>query len=205
MEHFDMQSWYFRSLTPHYERHQSSKAHAIADKCCHSPIHRLACTLNHGRSCERCTHLGCLLYTTRSQVLTHTILQEEDAIYHKLCLIHLWFSMSVLAFTQLFPSIAHFSVQTRRSLGQLPSDNRAVPRTRAMSLQHPSAAFPVVFISSATIKPYKPKTSANIKISTMPTKSLGCCAIPLTPASPTIPIEKPAAMPASPTERPAPS
>ena len=40
---------------------------------------------------------------------------------------------------------------------------------------------------------------------TIPTKSLGCCAVPLTPASPTIPIAKPAARPARPTESPAPS
>lgn len=40
---------------------------------------------------------------------------------------------------------------------------------------------------------------------TMPTKSRGCCAVPRTPASPTIPIAKPAARPARPTDRPAPS
>jgi hypothetical protein len=28
---FDMQSWYFRSLTPHYERYRVSKAFAIAE------------------------------------------------------------------------------------------------------------------------------------------------------------------------------
>lgn len=38
----------------------------------------------------------------------------------------------------------------------------------------------------------------------MPTKSLGCCAVPLTPASPTMPMAKPAASPLSPTLSPAP-
>jgi hypothetical protein len=33
-----------------------------------------------------------------------------------------------------------------------------------------------------------PKTSAKMRIRIMPTKSLGCCAVPRTPASPTIPI-----------------
>src|SRR6266849_2406991 len=40
---------------------------------------------------------------------------------------------------------------------------------------------------------------------TIPTNNLGCCAVPRAPASPTIPMAKPAASPASPTERPAPS
>lgn len=43
------------------------------------------------------------------------------------------------------------------------------------------------------------------KALTMPTKSRGCWAVPRTPASPTMPIAKPAARPARPTERPAPS
>jgi len=38
----------------------------------------------------------------------------------------------------------------------------------------------------------------------MPTKSLGCWAVPLTPASPTMPIAKPAASPLRPTLSPAP-
>lgn len=38
----------------------------------------------------------------------------------------------------------------------------------------------------------------------MPTKRRGCCAVPRTPASPTIPIAKPAANPERPTDRPAP-
>lgn len=57
---------------------------------------------------------------------------------------------------------------------------------------------------SATMSPYNPSTSAKIRIKIMPTNNLGCCAVPLTPASPTIPIANPAAMPLSPTLRPAP-
>ena len=38
----------------------------------------------------------------------------------------------------------------------------------------------------------------------MPTNSSGCCAVPLTPESPTIPIANPAASPLSPTLKPAP-
>lgn len=56
----------------------------------------------------------------------------------------------------------------------------------------------------ATIKPYKPNTSAKIKIKIIPTKSRGCWAVPRTPASPTIPIAKPAANPLNPTANPAP-
>ena len=43
-----------------------------------------------------------------------------------------------------------------------------------------------------------------MRIRIIPTKSLGCWAVPRTPASPTIPTAKPAASPARPTERPAP-
>lgn len=56
----------------------------------------------------------------------------------------------------------------------------------------------------ATIKPYRPKTSAKIKIKIIPTNNLGCWAVPLTPASPTIPMANPAAKPEKPTARPAP-
>ena len=41
------------------------------------------------------------------------------------------------------------------------------------------------------IKPYSPIASAKIRIRIIPTKSLGSCAFPLTPASPTIPIAYP--------------
>ena len=47
---------------------------------------------------------------------------------------------------------------------------------------------PFEFMSSATISPYRPKTSAKIRMRIMPTKSRGCCAVPRTPASPTMPI-----------------
>jgi len=49
----------------------------------------------------------------------------------------------------------------------------------------------LAFINKATIKPYNPKTSAKIRIKIIPTKSLGCWAVPRTPASPTIPMANP--------------
>jgi len=45
----------------------------------------------------------------------------------------------------------------------------------------------------ATINPYNPRASAKIRISIIPTKILSCWPNALTPASPTIPIAKPAA------------
>lgn len=45
----------------------------------------------------------------------------------------------------------------------------------------------------ATIKPYRPKASAKIKIKIIPTKIFSYYAFALTPASPTIPIANPAA------------
>lgn len=56
----------------------------------------------------------------------------------------------------------------------------------------------------ATINPYRPNTSAKIRIRIIPTNNLGCWAVPLTPASPTIPIANPAANPEKPTAKPAP-
>jgi hypothetical protein len=56
----------------------------------------------------------------------------------------------------------------------------------------------------ATIKPYRPKTSAKIRIRIIPTNKRGCCAVPRTPASQTIPTAKPAASPENPTASPAP-
>ena len=55
-----------------------------------------------------------------------------------------------------------------------------------------------------TIRPYNPRTSAKIKIRIMPTNKRGCWAVPLTPASPTIPMAKPEARPLNPTLKPAP-
>lgn len=43
-----------------------------------------------------------------------------------------------------------------------------------------------------------------MRIRIIPTNKRGCCAVPLTPASPTIPIAKPAANPEKPTAKPAP-
>lgn len=56
----------------------------------------------------------------------------------------------------------------------------------------------------ATIKPYRPSTSAKMRIRIIPTNRRGCWAVPLTPASPTMPIAKPAARPLKPTANPAP-
>lgn len=56
----------------------------------------------------------------------------------------------------------------------------------------------------ATINPYRPSTSAKIRIKIIPTKRRGCWAVPRTPASPTIPIANPAAKPLKPTAKPAP-
>jgi len=45
-----------------------------------------------------------------------------------------------------------------------------------------------------TMRPYKAKASPKIKIKIIPTKILSCCALALTPASPTIPMANPAAL-----------
>lgn len=54
------------------------------------------------------------------------------------------------------------------------------------------------------MRPYRPNTSAKMRIRIIPTNSLGCWAVPRTPASPTMPMAKPAAKPEKPTARPAP-
>lgn len=71
--------------------------------------------------------------------------------------------------------------------------------------QQVTSCFAFEFINKATIKPYNPRTSAKIKIKIMPTNKRGCWALPLTPASPTMPIAKPAAKPDKPTDKPAPN
>lgn len=53
-----------------------------------------------------------------------------------------------------------------------------------------------------TINPYKAKASPKIKIKIIPTKILSCWAFALTPASPTIPIARPAARELNPQQRP---
>ena len=45
----------------------------------------------------------------------------------------------------------------------------------------------------AIIIPYKPRASAKMRIKIIPTKICSYCALALTPASPTIPIARPAA------------
>ncbi|ETO21383.1 hypothetical protein RFI_15821 [Reticulomyxa filosa] len=54
----------------------------------------------------------------------------------------------------------------------------------------------------ATIRPYKPKASAKIKIKIIPTNNAGCCPFALTPASPTMPIAMPAPKADNPTLKP---
>ena len=45
----------------------------------------------------------------------------------------------------------------------------------------------------ATMRPYRPRASPKMRIRIMPTKIASCWALARTPASPTIPIAKPAA------------
>ena len=54
----------------------------------------------------------------------------------------------------------------------------------------------------ATISPYNPSASAKMRISIIPTKIFSCCPKALTPASPAIPIAKPAARELSPQQSP---
>lgn len=56
---------------------------------------------------------------------------------------------------------------------------------------------------SATIKPYNPRASPKIKINIIPTNNLSSYAFAFTPASPTTPIAKPAAIQLNPQHRPA--
>eukprot|EP00962_Isochrysis_galbana_P052314 scaffold23726_cov130-Isochrysis_galbana.AAC.1 len=54
-----------------------------------------------------------------------------------------------------------------------------------------------------TMRPYRPRASAKMRMSTMPTYNLACWALARTPASPTMPIAMPAARPLRPHARPA--
>ena len=56
---------------------------------------------------------------------------------------------------------------------------------------------------NATISPYNPKASAKININIIPTNIFSYYALALTPASPTIPIAKPAANDDNPQHSPA--
>ena len=47
---------------------------------------------------------------------------------------------------------------------------------------------------SETINPYSASASPKMRIRIMPTKILSCCALARTPASPTMPIDNPAAL-----------
>ncbi len=55
---------------------------------------------------------------------------------------------------------------------------------------------------SDTIKPYNARASPKINIKIIPTKILSCCAFARTPASPTIPIARPAARELKPQHNP---
>ncbi len=55
---------------------------------------------------------------------------------------------------------------------------------------------------SETINPYNAKASPKIKMRIIPTNILSCWALALTPASPTIPIAKPAAKELNPQHNP---
>ena len=76
--------------------------------------------------------------------------------------------------------------------------------TATRSLARADAAAYLTERMRATISPYNPNTSAKIRMRIMPTNNLGCWAVPRTPASPTIPMAKPAARPLNPTLMPAP-
>merc|ERR1719465_338567 len=54
------------------------------------------------------------------------------------------------------------------------------------------------------MRPYRPRASAKIKMRIMPTKRRGCWALARTPASPTMPMARPAAREDIPTVSPAP-
>jgi hypothetical protein len=55
---------------------------------------------------------------------------------------------------------------------------------------------------SDTIKPYNARAYPKINIKIIPTKILSCCAFARTPASPTIPIARPAARELKPQHNP---
>ncbi len=98
---------------------------------------------------------------------------------------------------------------------QMPIRNTKSPRTRTLPLallcsriQDQANDQPIQpFIhqrGSEVERMHSPSTSPKIKINTILTNILGCCAKLLTPASPAIPSVNPAARPHSPTARPVP-